>query len=131
MEYHFISIYPLSEIEKINYYSGPFCGITYDSEEKIKVAREMARAFAEVKPKSNWNSYYPTNEEMDSIVAMINSLMKRKALIKAMPRDDFRFASIIDYYMGIKDVYKIPSYKEMIDNESIVKKIIVKMITDN
>ena len=128
-EFNMVSIYPLSDIKKIYEYNGPFDGIEYDSKDKIKVARELARSYAEAKPRNRLDSYYPTNEEMSNIVKMIKDLMKKKTIIKAIPREDFRFSSIIDFYRVIKESNNVSSYQEMIDNEKAVKKIIRRLIT--
>lgn len=130
MEYHFISIYPLSEIEKINYYSGPFCGITYDSEEKIKVAREMAKWFAEIKPYDGWNSYYPDNEQMAIIIKLVYELMNSQSITRSIKDEQFRLSMIVYHFMNIKNLFSFRSYKSMLIHSQIIKELIAHAINE-
>ena len=126
MEFNYISIYSLSEINRIKDYEGPFCGAVYDNDEKIRIAREMARWYAEIGPSVDWESYYPTNEEMNGMSKMINRLMKRKTITRQLPESDFRFSLIIDYIMCYKKIYDIRSFGELIEK----KEFVIKTITD-
>ena len=128
---HYISIYPLTEITNIKDYSGDFLGITYDSEEKLKVAREMARFLAEVKPHDQWESYYPTNEEMTEIVKMLNELMAEKAIKYSTEISERnRYGIMVDFFMTIKNMYGITTYEEMIREKKAVKRIIRNVMKD-
>ena len=129
-EFNMISIYPLMDIQEINDYSEAFDGIAYDNDLKVKVAREIARWYAEMRPFVCWERYYPTNEEMDGIISIANRIMKRKPIIKAIPDNRFRFSMIIDYIMSFKKVYKVQSFREMIEMKSIIINTIVEILKE-
>ncbi len=129
-EFNMISIYPLMDIQEIYKYNGPFKGVNYDSEIKVEIAREMARCFAEMKLRNRWDSYYPTNKEMNGIVKLVRGLMKRKRIIRAYPNERFRFASIIDYLIGIKDLYDLGTYEDVLSHKQQIIRLIADAMTN-
>ena len=126
-EFKLLSIYPLSEIKEIYNYNGSFCGVEYDSEKKLRVAREIACFYAEIKPEQNWKQYYPSNEEMGEVVKIIDRLVNRKKIKRDIPDDEFRFKLTVYYFMCTKKVYHIPTFEGMIKYKDNVIKAIASL----
>ena len=126
-EFNMISIYPVEDIKEIYNYDGPFCGVKYDSERKVKVAREIAFFYAEIKPDSSWEEYYPSNEEMKEVVEIINRLVNLKKIRIAVPDDAFRFSLVVYYFMAVRRIYDFKSYKEMLRYKKEINKAIVAL----
>ncbi len=116
------------DIQEIYGYSGPFRGEQYDSEPKIKIAREKALWLAEIKP--HWEQYYPTNEEMDAILKMVKNLMSRRRIARSIPDERFRLSMIVSYFMSIRKIYRFDTYSEMLKYDNQIKKIITDCIID-
>lgn len=117
MKLKFASIYPLTEIEKIETYTGDFFGTLYDCEIKLKIAREMAKWYAATGPVKSWDRYYPNNAEMEDIAVIIDNLITEYDVIQAIPDKEFRFSLIVDYLMAYKKIMHISTFRELIDHK--------------